>query len=167
MAARPETKAAWENEGIVPKEFWVRTPARFLKHPDISPEAKMLRAFIAAHADGESGESFVSRHTLQRLMRCGREIRERAQAELIRTGWLGVKREKAERGRWGRNIYVLLVPPPKATSVGFTGTGRTGRGATSSGQESHISAPQSGHVTPMESLPSVISRYRKRKDYLT
>ncbi len=167
MAARPETVDAQGVAASVPKEFWVRTPARFLKDSAISPEAKMLRAFIAAHADGETGETFVSRHTLQRLMRCGRQLREDAQAELVGTGWLKVKRERAERGRWGRNTYILLVPPPSATSAQFTGNGRTGSGATSSGRMSRISVPQSCHVTQRESLPNPVKALRNRKDDLT
>jgi len=154
---------------ILRKVFWVKSPAHFLKDPEIPPKAKLLRLLIAAHADGKSGETFVSRHTLQRLMRCGREVRERAQKELVAAGWLHVKREKRHGGQWGRNLYVLTEPPygSGSTSAGFTGTGRTGSGATSSGQASHISDPQSCHVTPTESLSQIITRCRNRESDLT
>jgi hypothetical protein len=38
-----------------PRDYFVRTPARFLKDPRISPQAKLLRVLIGAFADERSG----------------------------------------------------------------------------------------------------------------
>ncbi len=92
------------------REFYVRTPARFLKDPNISPEAKLLREVLGAFADGHSKRTHVRAVRIQRLMRCGRGKRERAQRELHKTGWLRLDWQRDKRGRWARRIYVLCEP---------------------------------------------------------
>ncbi|MBI3669176.1 MAG: hypothetical protein HY237_05295 [Acidobacteria bacterium] len=54
------------------RDFYVRVPARLLKDPKLSPEAKLLRVILAAYADARTGRTFVGLATLERLLRCGR-----------------------------------------------------------------------------------------------
>jgi len=103
-------KANGSGNGTRPRDFQVRQPAGFLKNPHISPEAKSLRSFIAAYADGHTQESYVGAKTLETLMRCARGLREKAQRELCRTGWLRVEQVRGSRGRFARRFYVLTEP---------------------------------------------------------
>ena len=89
--------------------FWVRVPNTLLKSENVSPDAQLLWAKIAAHADGHTGMSYVSGSKLEKLMCCGRRRRQKAQSELVRKGWLKIYRKHAERGRWGSRIYQILI----------------------------------------------------------
>lgn len=59
------------------RDFYVRTPARFLKDSGLSADAKLLRVLIGAFADGRNGRAYVTGRRLERLMGCGRGRRER------------------------------------------------------------------------------------------
>jgi hypothetical protein len=96
--------------GLPKKDFEVRIPARFLKDPAISSDAKVLRAEIGAFADGKTGETFVRPKTLETILGWGRRRRERAQAELSEAGWLRLKWRRGPHGRWARRIYELCRP---------------------------------------------------------
>jgi hypothetical protein len=92
------------------RDFEVRIPARFLKEPTISPNAKVLRAAIGAFADGKTGVTFVQPKKLEKTLSWGRRRRERAQAELVKAGWLRLKLRRGAHGRWARRIYELCEP---------------------------------------------------------
>jgi hypothetical protein len=96
--------------------FIVRIPARFLKEPAISADAKALRAVLGAYADGRSGRSFVRPRTVQQVLGWGRRRREAAQRELVASGWLRLAWKRAGRGRWARRVYVLLDPANRCAS---------------------------------------------------
>ena len=90
-----------------PREFFCRIPASLVKDPQLAPEAKLLYLVHCARADEHTGEPFVSGATIERLMGCCRTIPERAQRELVASGWLKLKRKPCARGRWGQRVYVL------------------------------------------------------------
>jgi hypothetical protein len=92
------------------RDFVVRIPARFLKDPTISSDAKALFAVVGAHADGRTGEAFVRPRTLEEILSWGRRRREQAQAELAKAGWLRLKWRRGSHGRWARRIYELNEP---------------------------------------------------------
>jgi hypothetical protein len=96
--------------GPLKRDFEVRIPARFLKDPAISSDAKVLRAEIGAFADGKTGETFVRPKTLETILGWGRRRREQAQAELAEAGWLRLKWRRGSNGRWARRIYELCKP---------------------------------------------------------
>lgn len=100
----------------------MHTPARFLKDPAISSNAKALRVVIGAHADGPYGESYVKPMTLEQILGWGRRRRERAQAELEKAGWLRLTWRRGMHGRWARRIYKLCDP---STVVRFERSGKT------------------------------------------
>jgi len=91
-------------------DFNVRIPARFLKDPTISADAKLLRAVIGAYADGRTGKSYVGLKTLEELLGWGRRRRERAQADLAKAGWLRLEWKHGSRGRWFKRIYEVCEP---------------------------------------------------------
>jgi hypothetical protein len=93
------------------RDYYARLAARFLKDPLISPDAKLLRALLAAFADQRTGRTYVSLRRIQLLMRCGRKRRSAAQNELAAAGWLKLIRERAYGGRLGRLTYLLCEPP--------------------------------------------------------
>ena len=102
------------------REFRVLVPARFIKDPNISPQAKLLRVILGAFADGKTGRTYVGLRTVERLMGCGRDARRRAQRELVRAGWLRLERKPAARGRWGCRLFILCEPRspgPELTAV--------------------------------------------------
>jgi hypothetical protein len=92
------------------RDFEVRIPARFLKDPAISSDAKVLRAEIGAFADGKTGETFVRPKTIEGILGWGRRRRERAQSELSQAGWLRLKWRRGTHGRWARRVYQLCDP---------------------------------------------------------
>ncbi len=96
--------------GPAKQDFEVRIPARFLKNPKMSADAKVLRALIGAFADGHTGVSYVSLKRLEEVLRWGRRRRERAQAELAEAGWLRLKLRRGAHGRWAKRIYELCDP---------------------------------------------------------
>ena len=97
--------------GELPKnDYQVRIPARFLKDPTISADAKVLRALIGAFADGRTGVSFVQPMKLEQTLGWGRRRRERAQAGLVWAGWLRLKWKRGTHGRWARRVYELSDP---------------------------------------------------------
>jgi hypothetical protein len=102
--------------------FVVRTPARFLKDPAISSNAKALRVVIGAYAEGPAGETYVKPTTLEQILGWGRRRRERAQAELEKAGWLRLKWRRGSHGRWARRIYELCDP---STVARFERSGET------------------------------------------
>jgi len=93
------------------RDYFVRTPARLLKDPRISPGAKLLRVLIAAFADERTGRTYVSPRRLDTLMCCGRNRRQRLQNELLAAGWLRMERERMANGHLGKRIYFVCVPP--------------------------------------------------------
>ncbi len=95
-----------------PRDFFVRVPARLLKNENISPEARLLWCTLGAFADGGTGRTHVGPETLKGLLGCGRTLREEAQRELCKAGWLRIEFERGDRGRWSRRIYILSTPPP-------------------------------------------------------
>ncbi len=98
------------------REFQVRIPARFLKDPEISPAAKLLRVLLAAFADAQTGRTYLSLRRIEQLMGCGRIARQKAQRELAAAGWIRLERKRLGRGRWGRRVFVLGEPadPPQS-----------------------------------------------------
>ena len=109
---------AGKRGGIAKRDYYARLAARFLKDPLISPDAKLLRALLAAFADERTGRTFVSLRRIERLMRCGRKRRSAAQNELVAAGWLQLVRERAYGGRLGRLSFRLCEPPPSEPPVG-------------------------------------------------
>lgn len=101
--------------------YEVRIPARFLKEPRISSDAKVLRSVLGAFADGITGRSCVSPKRLQVVLDWGRYRRERAQTELVAKGWLRLEWERGIRGRWARRIYWLCEPPSTVAHFGRSG----------------------------------------------
>ncbi len=93
------------------RDYYARIAARFLKDPLISPDAKLLRALLAAFADQRTGRTYVSLRRIELLIRCGRRRRSAAQNELVAAGWLKLVRERAYGGRLGRLTYLLCEPP--------------------------------------------------------
>jgi hypothetical protein len=108
----PAKRDASVRVGVAPKrDYYARLSARFLKDPLISPDAKLLRALLAAFADERTHRTFVSPRRLDTLLRCAHKYRERLQRELVAAGWLRLERERQHDGRLGRRIYVLCEPP--------------------------------------------------------
>ena len=99
-------------DGEKPRDFVVRVPARLLKNKNISPDARLLWCTLGAFADGGTGRSHVGPETLNDLLDCGRALREEAQRELCKAGWLRIEFERGDRGRWSQRIYILSTPPP-------------------------------------------------------
>jgi hypothetical protein len=108
---------------VASKDFIVRIPARLLKDSSISANARILWSVIAAHADGHSGETYVTAKTLERCLNWGRRKREQAQAELCRHEWLFLKWRRGLHGKFARRTFV--VPLPKPTAVQFERSGET------------------------------------------
>jgi hypothetical protein len=48
--------------------------------------------------------------TLEELLNWGRARREKAQRELVRSGWLALGWKRGKRARWARRIYILTDP---------------------------------------------------------
>jgi len=92
------------------KDYYVRIPARFLKNPEISSDAKALLALIGAYADGHTRLSYVQPKTLDCVLRWGRRRRERAQTELAQAGWLRLRMKRGARGVWSRRVYEICEP---------------------------------------------------------
>ncbi len=88
----------------------MRIPARFLKDASISSDAKVFRAVIAAFADGKTGRTHVTGKKLQVTLCWGRRRREKAQAELSKTGWLQLGWKRGNRGKFARRIYIVTAP---------------------------------------------------------
>jgi hypothetical protein len=107
--------------GPYKRDFEVRIPARFLKDSSISADARILWSVIAAYTDGKTRETFVLPKTLEKVLGWGRRRRERAQAELAKTGWLKLKWRRGSHGRWARRIYELIKP----TVARFERSGQT------------------------------------------
>jgi hypothetical protein len=104
------------------RDFEVRIPARFLKDPAISSDAKILRALIGAYADGKTGMTYVRPNRLEEVLGWGRRRREQAQAELAKAGWLHLRWKRGSRGRWLKRIYELCDP---STVARFERSGET------------------------------------------
>lgn len=115
--ASPHKDAPPRKESSPRKDYYARLAARFLKDPLISPDAKLLRALLAAFADERTGRTYVSLRRIQQLMRCGRHRRSAAQNELAANGWLKLIRERAYGGRLGRLTYLLCEPPLHAAAL--------------------------------------------------
>jgi hypothetical protein len=127
LAPRPECLPAAparraEHAATPPREFRFAVPARLIKDPHLSPAAKLLRVILAAYADARTGRAHVALKTIERLMRCSRTRRERAQRELVAAGWLQLERERMGRGLLGRRIF-LLCEPPALTTASFHHSG--------------------------------------------
>jgi hypothetical protein len=60
---------------------------------------------------------------LETCLGWGRRKRQRAQAELCRTGWLKLKWRRGLRGKFARRIYV--IPISKTTVAHFERSGET------------------------------------------
>jgi hypothetical protein len=120
--------------GLPKRDFEVRIPARFLKDPRISADAKALRVLIGAYADGRTGVTFVHSKTLEEVLAWGRRRRERAQAELEEAGWLRLSWKRGMHGRWARRIYALCEP---STIARFERSGETAQLISHHGQ-SHV-----------------------------
>jgi hypothetical protein len=105
-----------------PREYFARTPARFLKDPNISPGAKLLRVLLTAFADERTCRTFVTPRRLDRLMDCEHKYRERLQRELVAAGWLKLEGDRKPNGHLGRRIYCLCAPPMPVSST----SGRNG-----------------------------------------
>jgi len=97
-------------------DFIVRVPARLLKDPALSTDAKALRAVLGAYADGHTGRAYVRPENLGKTLGWGRDRRETAQRELVASGWLQLARRQPSRGRWGRRVYILVEPATIAGS---------------------------------------------------
>lgn len=91
-------------------DFTVHIPARFLKDPAISSDAKVLRVVIDAYADGRTGATYVNPSTLDKVLGWGRRRREHAQKELAHKGWLCLSWKRGERAKWAKRIYTLADP---------------------------------------------------------
>jgi hypothetical protein len=104
------------------RDFIVRVPARFLKDPRISSEAKALRVVIGAFADRRTGQSYVTGATLEKTLGWGRRRREKAQKELVKSVWLKLGWKRGLHGRWARRIYQLCEP---TTVARFERSGET------------------------------------------
>ena len=59
--------------------FQIFVPARLIKDPAISPQAKLLCVILGVYADGKTGRTYVGLRTVERLTGCGRDARQRAQ----------------------------------------------------------------------------------------
>lgn len=94
------------------RDYIVHVPARLLKHNKLGRDAKLLWCLLGAFADARTGRTHVGAKTLNDLLDCGRSLREEAQRELCKAGWLRIEFERGERGRWRRRIYILSTPPP-------------------------------------------------------
>ena len=124
----------------LPREFFCRIPASLIKDAQLAPEAKLLYLVLAAHADARTGRTFVGLRTIERLMRCGRAKRERAQRELVRAGWLRLSTKPCARGRWGARIFLLSFCLP-ATVAPFERSGEMEQQIISQSQVSRSSSP--------------------------
>ena len=103
------------------QDFWIRVPARLAKDLSISPEARLLWVTLKAFADIRTGCTFVSPAHLDRLLRRHRQTRERAQRELVKAGWLRIKRIR-DKGRIKRVEYTLVEPSSTTAAKRSTGT---------------------------------------------
>jgi hypothetical protein len=104
------------------REYFCRIPASLVKDPKLAPEAKLLYLVLAAHADGRTGKTYLGLRTIERLMRCSRAKRERAQRTLVQAGWLRLERKRCGQGRWGKRVFVLSFLAPR-TSARFHRSG--------------------------------------------
>jgi hypothetical protein len=111
--AEPVQPIPKNRDNSIRRDYYARLAARFLKDPLISPDAKLLRALLAAFADERTGRTFVSLRRIEGLMRCGRKRRSAAQNELVAAGWLQLVRERAYGGRLGRLSFRLCEPTPR------------------------------------------------------
>jgi hypothetical protein len=91
------------------RDFEVRIPARFLKDPAISSDAKALFAVIRSFANGRTGLTFVRPKTLDEILHWGRGRREKALRELRTKGWLEASWKRG-LGKWARRIYRVCEP---------------------------------------------------------
>jgi hypothetical protein len=107
--------------GLHKRDFEVRIPARFLKDPAISSDAKALLAVIESFADGKTGFTFVRPKKLDEILHWGRRKREKAQRELCVKGWLRVGWRRG-LGRWSRRTYTVCEP---GTVARFQRSGET------------------------------------------
>ena len=137
--------------GMPKKDFEVRIPARFLKDPAISSDAKILRAEIGAFADGKTGVTFVQPKKLEKILGWGRRRRERAQAELAAAGWLRLTWKRGDRGRWARRIYELCEP---STVARFERSGQTAQ-LISHHSQSHVKSSITTNLTETQSPEGV------------
>ena len=124
------------------RDFQVRIPAPFLKDRTISPTAKLLLAILKAHADGSTGECFVTSATIEKLLDCGRDKRERAQRELAGLGYVRLGWRRGFRGKWARRVFFVSDSPcPDLTAAVKIGNLHQ--------------FPQSSHVT---SVPTILTK---------
>jgi len=91
------------------RDFIVRIPARFLKDPCISSDAKALFAVIKSFADGKTGLTFVRPKKINQILHWGRGRREKIQRELCDEGWLQVGWKRG-LGKWARRVYQISEP---------------------------------------------------------
>lgn len=89
------------------REFVCRVPASLAKDASLSPLARLLYVVLCAHADGKTGRAFLRLARLDELLGCSRKTRQRAQLELVRTGWMRMERKSCTGGRWGSRVFVI------------------------------------------------------------
>ena len=66
------------------------------------------------------GVAWPSPKTVQKVLRCGRAAREKAETELLKKGLLKLEHPRDAKGRWGRRDYIVIYPklhPPDTTSA--------------------------------------------------
>jgi len=122
------SRAIFISEGsLMPiREFFARIPASLAKDSVLSPRAKLLYLFLAAHADASTGVTYVGLRTLERLLGCGRKLRECAQRELVAAGWITLRTKSCGRGRWGSRYFVVSFCPHTAAGR-FRPSGESGQ----------------------------------------
>jgi hypothetical protein len=127
-------------------------PARFLKDPTISADAKVLRAIIGAFADGKTGQSFVNPSTLDKTLSWGRGRREKAQKELCSRGWLCLGCKRGNHGVFARRTYRVCDP---STTASFERSGENAQYIISHSQSQVKSSIPTSLTTPKKTANSL------------
>jgi hypothetical protein len=129
------------------RDYEVRIPARFLKDPAISSDAKILLGVIKAFADGKTGFTFVRPKKLDGILHWGRGRREKAQRELCVRGWLRLGWKRGI-GRWSRRTYEVCQP---GTVACFKRSGESAQ-LISHHSQSQVKSPMTTSLTQSQIL---------------
>lgn len=135
ISHRSLDRQSFQPPGAPKPEFEIRQSARFLKDLSISPQARFLDTTLRAHADGQTGEAFIDTKRLGALLGCGRDLRLRAQQELVALGRLRLERRRGASGRFSRIVYVV------AAAGSTVDHSRSARRSTRSAVSTHLPPP--------------------------
>jgi helix-turn-helix protein len=111
----PQAKLFRKMSMVSTNEYFCRIPASLVKDAERPPAAKLLYLVVAAHADSRTGKTYIGLRTLERWMDCKSRTRQEAQQALVKSGRLRLERRVCSEGRWGKQIFTLILPAPATT----------------------------------------------------